>query len=113
MPRCAGVTRSGDQCSAAVRSGERYCFNHDPERAAERKANAAKAGSSKPTSEIRELKDQLSQLYENLTAGRVDRGAAAVLNQILGTRVRVLALERDLREQEELAQRIARLEETL
>jgi hypothetical protein len=43
----------------------------------------------------------------------VDRGAAAVVNQLLNTVVRVVEQQRKIRETEELAARLEALEEVL
>jgi hypothetical protein len=43
--------------------------------------------------------------------GRRDKGVAAVVNQILNTRVRLIELERKVKETEELEHRIEALEE--
>jgi hypothetical protein len=45
--------------------------------------------------------------------GTVERGKGPVVNQIYGTLIRVLEQERSMRELEELAGRIAELEEVL
>jgi hypothetical protein len=44
---------------------------------------------------------------------RVDRGSAAVVNQILNTVIRAIEQERKMRELEEMAQRLEALEEVL
>jgi hypothetical protein len=43
----------------------------------------------------------------------VERGVAAVVNQIIGTRLRAIELERKIREQEQLEERLAALEVVL
>jgi predicted DNA-binding protein len=46
-------------------------------------------------------------------SGKVGRSEAAVINQIINTRARLIELERKIREQEELNERLEALEETL
>jgi hypothetical protein len=46
-------------------------------------------------------------------AGEVGRSEAAVVNQILNTRARLIELERKIREQEELEGRLEALEDVL
>jgi hypothetical protein len=45
--------------------------------------------------------------------GKVDRGRAAVANQLYNTLIRAIEQERKLRELEELAERLEALEEVL
>jgi len=46
-------------------------------------------------------------------SSKVGRSEAAVINQILNTRARLIELERKIREQEELTERLEVLEEAL
>jgi len=71
---------------------------------------ASKAGRSKPNREVADLKRQLEDLAEGVLEGRVDRGDAAVVNQILNTRSRLIELERKIKESEEFEARLAELE---
>ncbi|MDP8971754.1 MAG: hypothetical protein M3N45_00960 [Actinomycetota bacterium] len=111
MAVCAGIKRDGARCSATVPPGVEWCYGHDPRRSEERRRNASRAGRASSNREIKELKNQLSELYADVLAGRVPTAAGAVANQILNTRLRALSLERDIREQEELLERIEMLEE--
>jgi hypothetical protein len=74
---------------------------------------ASRAGSSKGGTEIAELKKQLKELAADVLSGEVGRSEAAVVNQILNTRARLIELERKIREQEELEERLAALERVL
>ena len=110
MPRCQGSKPDGTPCERIVGASQTYSYSHSPERASERKRNAARAGASRPNREIKGLKDQLAALYDDVLAGRVDKGTGAVLAQIANARSRALTTEMQVREQEELIQRIERLE---
>lgn len=72
---------------------------------------ASKAARSKPNREIKELKGQLATLAEDVLGGRMDRGDAAVVNQIINTRARLVEIERKVRETEQLEERIEALEQ--
>lgn len=61
---------------------------------------------------MRDLKKQLEDLAADVLGGSVNRGNAAVVNQILNTRLRAVELERKVKETEELEERISRLEKT-
>ncbi|MDP9457086.1 MAG: hypothetical protein M3Q60_15210 [Actinomycetota bacterium] len=110
MAGCDGFKPDGSPCGRIVGASQRYCYAHDPARAGARRRNASKAARSKPSRELATLKGRLSDLYADVREGRLDPKVGAVVNQILNTSVRVVNLERDLREQEELAARIEELE---
>src|SRR5215211_6656937 len=63
--------------------------------------------------ELLDLKRQLKDLAAGVLDGSVDRGSAAVANQLLNTVVRVVEQQRKIRETEELAARLEALEEVL
>ena len=113
MAQCQGIKRDGSQCTLSVAAGAQWCFNHDPNRADERRRNASKAGRTKGTGEISDLKKQLKDLAADVLSGDVQRADAAVVNQILNTRARLIELERKIREQEELEERLEALESVL
>ncbi len=114
MARCAGIKRDGGRCAVVVGPGQSHCYAHDPTRAEERRRNASRGGKSKSAGgELPELKRQLKDLAAGVLDGSVDRSAAAVVNQLLNTIVRVVEQERKVRETEELAERLEALEEVL
>jgi hypothetical protein len=111
MAICAGITRGGDRCTQSVSLGQTYCHHHDPSRADERRRAASRAGKSKPSREIVAVKRQLQELADGVLAGSVDRADGAVTSQILNILLRALELERKIREQEVLTERLEVLEE--
>jgi hypothetical protein len=113
MPRCAGTKRDGGQCTTIVPPPLTYCYQHDPDRAEERKLNASKAGRARHDPEVREIKRLLKDLYAGVLEGRVERAAAAVANQIANTRLRAIEVERRIRDTEELEGRLDELEGVL
>ena len=113
MPQCQGIKRDGGRCTVVVGPGVTHCDHHASERAEERRRNAQRGGKSKGNSEISELKRQLKDLAKAVLDGEVERGTAAVINQILNTRARLIELERKIREQEELEERLEALEGVL
>jgi hypothetical protein len=88
------------------------CWAHDPKNADKRRRGQSRGGRGKPTTEIRDLKKQLEDLATDVLAGNVERGNAVVVNQILNTRLRAVELERKVREQEEIIERLAALEQS-
>jgi hypothetical protein len=114
MAQCAGIKRDGGRCTVVVGPGQSHCYAHDPDRSEERKRNASRGGKSKSAGgELPDLKRQLKDLAAGVLDGSVDRGNAAVANQLLNTFVRVVEQQRKIRETEELAVRLEALEEVL
>jgi hypothetical protein len=110
---CCATKRNGEPCTVPATGSNGYCWAHDPANADKRRRMASKAGSSKGGGEIAELKTQLKKLAADVLSGEVGRSEAAVVNQILNTRARLIELERKIREQEELEERLAALERVL
>jgi hypothetical protein len=113
MPRCAGNKDDGSPCERIVKASQRYCYSHDPERAGERRRNASRGGRSKGNPKISSLDKQLEDLAADTLADKVERGVAAVVNQIINTRARLIEIERKIKEAEELEARLEALEEVL
>jgi hypothetical protein len=115
MPICAGIKRSGGRCTVSVEPGQTYCHHHDPGRASQRSRAASKAGKSKPSRELREIKNKLSTLADDVLAGSVASRDAGVVSQIYNVHLRAVSIEMKVREVEELEQSVtelrARLEE--
>ena len=94
----------------SVPAGVQWCFNHDPTRAEERRRNASRAGKSAGGREIKDLKRRISDVIDAVLEGSQDRGRAAVAIQGFNALRGVLELERKIREQEEVLERIEALE---
>jgi hypothetical protein len=113
MPRCRETKPNGTPCERIVPVSQDYCYSHDPTRAQERKRNAQRGGRGRSNGEIGALKQRLRDLAADVLAGKVERGDAAVVNQIWGTLVRAIEQERKLIETGELAERLEAMEEVL
>ncbi len=111
MTKCAAFTGKGHPCKGLVRAGSDYCPAHDPTRADARRRSASKAARTKPGGEVRDLKNQLGTLADDVLAGRVEPKAGAVVTQIANTYTRLLELEKKFKEHEEFELRIAALED--
>jgi hypothetical protein len=100
-----------------VSASHEYCYAHDPVYAEDRKSAASKAAKSparsRSNTEIREIKGRLKDLYAAVLEGRAERAAAAVANQIANTQLRAIELERRVREQDELEERLDELGDLL
>ena len=71
---------------------------------------ASKAARSKPSRELVGVKAQLQDLTQDVLAGDLETGRAAVANQLINTRLRAIELERKIRETEGLEERLEALE---
>ena len=117
MPRCVGSKPDGSPCERIVPGSQSYCYSHDPGRSDARRRAASKAGRrggrGRPMVELAEIKVRLSELTNRVIGGEgveaLETGRAAVANQILGTRLRAVELERKIRESDELEARIEEL----
>jgi hypothetical protein len=111
MPRCPATKRDGGQCTTIVKPPQTYCYQHDPERAAERKRNASRAGKSAGGREIKDLKRRILEVVDAVLEGSQERGQAAVAIQGFNALRSTLELERKVRELDELEARIEALEQ--
>lgn len=118
MARCARIKDNGERCKGDAMPGAEWCYSHDPARAEERRRNASRGGRSggrnRGSGEIAEIKTLLSDLTDRVLGSEetepLTTGAAAVANQLTNTRLRAVALERQIKETEELEARIEQLE---
>src|SRR5215218_4174352 len=117
MARCAGITVAGDRCKAEAMPEAQWCFNHHPDYDQARRRRASKGGKrggrGRPQAELSDIKRRLSDLADDVLEGRKDRGVAAVASQILNVYLRAVSVELKVREQQELVERLAALEEQL
>lgn len=116
---CIASKANGEKCRADALQESQYCYNHSPEHAEQRTRIARKGGAAggrgRPSvnPEAEEIRGQLKALYSALLAGRYAAGVCAVGVQILTCQLKVVELERKLKEQGELEQRLAELEQAL
>src|SRR5215203_5731970 len=74
MAVCGGTKRDGTSCAASVPDGERYCYNHNPDYAEERKRSASRAATAKHSSigkELREVRELILELLGVLLSDRL------------------------------------------
>jgi hypothetical protein len=113
VPRCSHTYEDSSQCRRIVSAEQEYCYSHDPQRASERKRNAARGGRAKASGELGRVKARLHTLADMVEEGQMDRADAAVISQIWGTYLRAVSVELKAREQLEITQRLEQLEEDL
>jgi hypothetical protein len=117
--RCAAITKGGERCKGVATGGATHCYAHDPARAEERSRNARRAGrvggNGRPggLSETAEAKRYIRGLVAKLLKGELARETATACFMGLNVLARYIELERKIREQEELVERLESLEEVL
>jgi hypothetical protein len=86
MVTCQGTKRNGSPCTASTLVGERFCFNHHPKYAEERKQSASHAASSKHSSigkELREVREFIWELLGVMVSDRLPVGVRKRLTEIV------------------------------
>ena len=108
---CKATKRDGSPCTLPANGKQGYCWAHDPTTAEQRRRRAQKGGRAKANRELPQIKTLLADLTEQVLAGELETGRAAVANQLINTRLRAIEVERKIREQGEIEERIASLED--
>src|SRR5918995_5943008 len=103
MNRCRGTRRNGERCTQTVEPPNAYCWHHAPERAEERRRAASKAGRSRPSTEVRTIKEEIKTVISEVKAGELDRNDAAVMIQGYRALKDFIALEPRIKVEDELA----------
>jgi hypothetical protein len=85
------------------------CWLHDPARADERHRHASRAARSKGNREVAALKEEIKAVITDVKVGDLDRNDAAVMIQGYRALKDFIALERQIRETDELAAEIEEL----
>ena len=115
MARCSGIRADGGRCGAQAIRSSQYCVNHHPGYEDARRRRNSKGGKrggrGRPQVELANIKQRLSDLADDVLAGEVDKGVAAVVSQILNVYLRAVSVEVKLKEVLELEERIVALEQ--
>jgi hypothetical protein len=117
MSRCVALRADGGRCKTEAMPKAEWCWNHHPDYAQARRRRASKGGKrggrGRPQAELSDIKRRLSDLADDVLAGRQDKGVAAVASQVLNAYLRAISVETKLKEQFELVERLESLEEGL
>lgn len=117
MTNCAGITQAGTACRGVPIAGSQWCFSHHPDRAEERRRNGIKGnkigGRGRPSVELKRIQHRLEELAELVLSGEVDRSDASVAGQLLHYSRACIRDVLAAREQEELVNRLERIEEVM
>lgn len=113
MSRCCAVKANGEACKGTATGSHGYCWAHAPENAEKRRRAASKAARSKPNREVRAFKQEVKTLIDDVKSGDQDRADAAVMLQGYRVLKDLVELERKIREQDDLVERLEELEESI
>ena len=111
MAVCSATKRDGSPCTLPAVGKQGLCWAHDPKNAEQRRRRASKGGRGKANTEVRDLKSLIADLTDRVLEGTLETGKAAIANQLLNTRARLIELERRIKETEDLEQRISAIEQ--
>ena len=115
MTKCSAIKADNGRCKVEAMPGAEWCWNHHPDYEEARRRRASKGGKrggrGRPLVELADVKRQLREMADDVIAGRMDRGNAAVAGQLLGTFLRAASVELKVREQDEILQRLDALEQ--
>jgi len=94
-----------------------WCYVHNPDLGEKRRRNNSKGGKrggrGRPQAEIADVKRRLSDLADAVLEGEQDKGAAAVVSQVLNVYLRAVSVELKVKEVLDLEARLEELEALL
>jgi hypothetical protein len=109
MERCRATKASGERCKGPATGSAGYCWAHDPQHADKRHRIASHAARSKPSREIRTVKEEIQEAIASVKDGSLDRNIARAMFTGWGVLLEYIRLERGVYVEEELAARLAAL----
>jgi hypothetical protein len=116
MSVCSGIRADGGRCKAQAMRNSEWCINHHPDQAELRRRRASKGGKrggrGRPIAELGALRDENAEVRRRLLEGELLPNVAAVAVQSINTDIRAVGAAMKAREQEEILERIAALEQS-
>ena len=107
--QCSFIKASGERCRGTYTGQRGLCWMHDPSNADQRRRVASRGGRGKANREVATLKEEIKRVIDGVRAGDLDRNDAAVMIQGYRALKDFIALERQVRETDELAAEIQEL----
>jgi hypothetical protein len=111
--QCSFIKASGERCRGAATGLHGLCWAHDPANADRRRRTASRGGRGKANREVAALKQEIKTVITDVRAGDLDRNDAAVMIQGYRALKDFIALQRQIRETDELAAEIEEMREIL
>ena len=116
MSVCSGIRADGGRCKAQAMRNSEWCINHHPDYEQTRRRRASKGGKrggrGRPIAELASLRDENADIRRRLLEGELPPNVAAVAVQSINTDIRAVGAAMKAREQEEILERIAALEQS-
>jgi hypothetical protein len=107
--RCSFIKANGERCRGTATGKHGLCWAHDPANAEQRRRAASRGGRAKANREVAGLKSEIREVITDVRNGDLDRNDAAVMIQGYRALKDFIALERQVRETDELAAEIEEL----
>jgi hypothetical protein len=112
LRQCAGTKRDGSPCTATVEPPSTYCWWHDPNNATQRRRAASRGGRSRPSREVRTIKEDIKEAIGKLECEELDRNIARAMFSGYSVLLDYIKLERGVYLEEELAARVEALKQS-
>jgi hypothetical protein len=109
MSRCRETKANGELCTLPASGPQGLCWAHDPANSKQRSRMASRAARSKGNKEVALLKEEIKSVISEVKTGGLDRNDAAVMIQGYRALKDFIALERQVKETDELAAEIEEL----
>lgn len=109
MQVCRATKANGEPCTLPANGPQGLCWAHAPENAEKRRRAASRAAKCKGNKEVVVLKEEIKAVIADVRSGNLDRNDAAVMVQAYRALKDFIALERQVRETDELAAEIEEL----
>jgi hypothetical protein len=109
MGICRATKANGEPCTLSANGPHGYCWAHAPENADRRRRAASKAARAKGNKELTLLKEEIKTVITDVKRGNLDRNDAGVMIQGYRALKDFIALERQVKETDELAAEIEEL----
>ncbi len=117
MGGCTAITRGGGRCKGIAIDSSGLCHAHHPDRAEQRRRAASKGGQrggrGRPGADLADLRREVRAVIGGVLTGRIAQGSGAVALQGYNTLLRAAKVEMDIREQQDLIERLEALEGAL
>ena len=117
MSSCTAITQGGGRCKGIAIDSSGLCHAHHPDRAEQRSRAARKGGQrggrGRPGADLADLKRDVRKVIDDVLSGEVPQGSGAVALQGYNTLLRATKVELDIREQQDVLERMEELESML
>ena len=107
--QCSFIKPSGERCRGTATGPQGLCWAHDPANAERRRRAASRGGRGRSNREVSALKEEIKDVIAAVRDGGLDRNDAAVMIQAYRALKDFIALERQVKETDELAAEIEEL----